>query len=110
MQVSSCNIQTPSGNGIVPIYCVDLQLPNHVTIKEVQIAGSKIGQQGLGLIIGMNIMCIGDFAVSNFNGKTQFSFRIPSVADANFAQNEYSSALKAPFRQNGNHESDTSKS
>ena len=40
------------------------------------------------IIIGMDIISKGDFAVSNLNGKTSFSFRIPSFGTANFL-NEY---------------------
>jgi len=32
----------------------------------------------------MDVIGMGDFAVSNFNGKTSFTFRIPSVAEADF--------------------------
>lgn len=42
------------------------------------------------IIIGMDIISKGDFAVSNLNGKTSFSFRIPSFGTANFL-NEYDS-------------------
>ena len=37
-----------------------------------------MGNQGLGVLIGMDIITAGDFAVSNYNGTTMFSFRIPS--------------------------------
>lgn len=30
------------------------------------------------MLIGMNVIVLGDFAISTFNGKTSFSFRIPS--------------------------------
>jgi hypothetical protein len=39
---------------------------------------SEIGNQGIDVLIGMDIISLGDFAISNFDGKTQFSFRIPS--------------------------------
>ena len=34
--------------------------------------------------IGMDIICAGDFAVNNFNGRTMFSFRYPSMKEADF--------------------------
>ena len=40
------------------------------------------------IIIGIDIISKGDLAVSYLNGKTSFSFRIPSFGTANFL-NEY---------------------
>ena len=39
---------------------------------------------GIDVLIGMDIINRGDFAVSNRNGKTMFSFRIPSMSDFDF--------------------------
>ena len=41
---------------------------------------------GCDIIIGMDIINRGDFAVSNKNGATAFSFRIPSVEDFDFVK------------------------
>ena len=46
---------------------------------DVVATDSDIGDQGLGMLIGMNVITIGDFSVSNVDKKTVFSFRIPSV-------------------------------
>ena len=45
---------------------------------------SEIGNQGIGMLIGMDIITKGDFAVSNYNGKTMFTFRMPSESTLNF--------------------------
>ena len=65
------------------IYLSDIKLPNNVTIKDANVCGSKIGQQGIGLLVGMDIISKGDLAISNFNNRTIFSFRYPSCADIN---------------------------
>jgi hypothetical protein len=39
---------------------------------------------GADILIGMDIMNQGDFAVTNLNGITRFSFRIPSMAAIDF--------------------------
>lgn len=44
----------------------------------------KIGEQGIDVLIGMDVISKGDFAISNYNGKTQFSFRIPSQNDVDY--------------------------
>ena len=72
-------------------YLVSIVLPNkvmvpHVRVTEVQlipddnVADDKQPQ----LLIGMDIIGLGDFAVTNADGKTTFSFRIPSVQEIDF--------------------------
>jgi len=71
-------INTPSGFKDVNTYLIDVILPNSVQVKEVQVCDSEIGDQGIDFLIGMDIINLGDFAVSNYNNITTFSFRIPS--------------------------------
>lgn len=72
------NVRTPSGIGTMNKYIVNLILNNEVKILNLVVMDSEIGKQGIDVLIGMDIISIGDFAVSNFDGKTQFSFRMPS--------------------------------
>lgn len=72
------NIKTPSGSSQVNTYLVNIILPNNVRISDIMVCDSEIGNQGIGVLIGMDIINKGDFTVSNFQGKTAFSFRIPS--------------------------------
>lgn len=72
------NVQTPSGMGTMNKYMVNLTLNNEVTILNLPVMDSEIGNQGIDVLIDMDIISMGDFAVSNFDGKTQFTFRIPS--------------------------------
>lgn len=72
-------IQTPSGSSKVNIYCLDMILPNNVKVSGIPVCGTEIGKQGFDVLIGMDIITHGDFQVSNFDGKTMFGFRFPSV-------------------------------
>jgi len=38
------------------------------------------------ILIGMDIISQGDFAITNHNNKTMFSFRMPSMLDLDFVQ------------------------
>lgn len=71
-------VQTPSGIGLMNKYMINLILNNEVRIMNLVVMDSEIGNQGIDVLIGMDIISNGDFAVSNFEGKTQFSFRLPS--------------------------------
>ena len=72
------NIQTPTGRGTVNTYLVSIVLPDDVNIADVEVCDSAIGDQGIGVLIGMDIITKGDFSVSNYRNQTVFSFRIPS--------------------------------
>lgn len=54
--------------------------------KEVQLIpdDNVLDDQQPQLLIGMDIIGLGDFAVTNANDKTTFSFRIPSVREIDF--------------------------
>lgn len=84
--VGVMKIQTPSGSTEVNQYLVDIKLRNDVLVKDVMVVDSEIGNQGIDVLIGMDIIGTGDFAVSNFEGKTYFSFRYPSVAHTDYVQ------------------------
>ena len=73
------NIATPAGRTTVNTYLVSILLPNHVLISDIEVCDSHIGDQGIDMLVGMDIISKGDFAVSNHNGQTSFSFRLPSV-------------------------------
>ncbi|MBD5513124.1 MAG: hypothetical protein HDR06_00265 [Lachnospiraceae bacterium] len=77
-------VSTPSGTGIMNKYIINLILNNEVRIQNLIVMDSEIGNQGIDVLIGMDIISIGDFAVSNYNGKTQFSFRLPSQEHIEF--------------------------
>lgn len=82
--ISYAQSKTPSGKLTSPIYFIDIVLNNEVVFTNWAVMGSKIGEQGIDVLIGMDIISKGDFAISNYNGKTQFSFRIPSQNDVDY--------------------------
>lgn len=72
-------IKTPSGKEIVNEYRIDVKLQNeNVLLNDVFVIDSEIGDQGIDVLIGMDIISLGDFSVTNYNSKTVFSFRVPS--------------------------------
>lgn len=83
-------VHTPSGKATMPMYIVDIELPNHVTCKNIAVMESEIGQQGIDLLIGMDIISIGDFSVTTERRpdkvRTCFSFRIPSLSPIDYVK------------------------
>ena len=80
------DISTPSGHTTVNTYLVDIELPNGVHLTDITVMDSEIGSQGLGMLIGMDIIGMGDFAVSNAHDHTVFTFRVPSQQTTDYAK------------------------
>lgn len=80
MPTGKVRVSTPSGIGIMNKYMVNLVLNREVRIQNIIVMDSEIGSQGIDVLIGMDIISMGEFAVSNYENRTQFSFRIPSQA------------------------------
>ena len=72
-------ITTPSGSATQQTYTLDLILPDGISFKNLKVIGTQIDALGIELLIGMDVISQGDFAVSNHNGETVFSFRYPSM-------------------------------
>ena len=78
-------VSTAMGLARVPIYPVRLFLPNRVTFDEIEaIEFTYSEDDDCDLIIGMDIMTQGDLAMTNLDGRTVFSFRIPSLHTVDF--------------------------
>ncbi|TKZ35662.1 retroviral-like aspartic protease family protein [Brachyspira catarrhinii] len=60
----------------IEVALFNLLLPNNVSIKEVRGSVCTIGGDS-DILIGMDIIKFGDFAISNGGGQTLFSFAIP---------------------------------
>jgi len=69
------------------LYYIDLFLPNQVAIPRLQVSDGDF--EDIDVLIGMDIICRGDFAVSNYNGKTTFSFRMPSFVEIDYVEKSY---------------------
>ena len=66
-------------------YVVSISLPNRLNIENVVISSGKLGP-GIDILIGMDIITLGDFAITNYNNKTVFSFRFPSSEVIDFVK------------------------
>lgn len=67
------------------VYLVAIFLPNKVAFTSVRVTEAPL-PTGTDVLIGMDMISQGDFAVTNFGGKTVFSFRIPSMQTIDYVQ------------------------
>ena len=86
-------ICTPNGKSVRSVYRVNFHLPNGVVIKDINVVDGI--PSGCDILIGMDIIGKGDFSVSNHNGKTVFSFRMPSMSVIDFCKYNYEAPVIA---------------
>jgi hypothetical protein len=84
--ISMTKVHHANGSSMHYVYLVNIYLPNHVAIYDVKVTEIPISDSNFGILIGMDIISLGDFSLSAFEGKTSLSFRIPSVANIDYVK------------------------
>jgi predicted aspartyl protease len=83
--ISMVKVHTASGEALSNVYLVSIWLPNKVIIPQIRVTEGTVGGDAE-VLIGMDIINRGDFAVTNKDGKTNFTFRVPSIECIDFVQ------------------------
>lgn len=90
--VNACGLK-PTGmksvkhaGGVSPTltYLVNIGLPNGVAFTNLEVTLLQLADADL--LIGMDIIAMGDFAVTNVGGVTTFSYRFPSIRTIDYAE------------------------
>jgi len=80
-----CKVRTAAGETDACTYFVSIYLPNKVcSIPQLRV--TEVNISGADVLIGMDIIANGDFAVTNHKGKTNLSFRMPSIECIDFVK------------------------
>lgn len=83
--ITQVKVNHVGGEGYSNVYLVSIALPSNVNVRGVRVTEGKLPlRSNANVLIGMDIISHGDFAVTNFNGKTTFSFRTPSIEEIDF--------------------------
>ena len=89
--VDSCKLQETASGPIshvtgtterIPRYVIDLYLPDGLVIRELFVALGEFDD--CDVLIGMDVITLGDLAVTNAGGQTVFTFRVPSQGGIDF--------------------------
>lgn len=86
-------VRTAQGEMQTPVYLVNVMLPNKVGVVNLRVTRGNFGGDA-DVLIGMDIVGIGDFAITNKDGKTVFSFRAPSCGTIDFSKEATSVVVK----------------
>lgn len=93
--ISKTKVYHADGESIVNVYLINIFLPNQVAFPFIKVTEGKLN--GTDLLIGMDIISKGDFAITNFGNETIFSFRVPSTQRIDFVED---SKPKPVIREN----------
>lgn len=86
-------VHTAGGIVTQNVYLIDIGLPNGILIESVRVTEAQ-EIAGADALVGMDIISLGDFAISNFNGETIFTFRMPSEGIVDFVDDSNKKAIK----------------
>jgi hypothetical protein len=75
-------------------HVINIGLPNHTLIAGV-LASENPNLNGFQAIIGMDVITLGDFAITNVGGQTWMSFRCPSIQHIDYAEEQHRPAAPA---------------
>lgn len=70
------------GESICNYYVVNLLLPNKIEIKMLMVNDGKLTDTDM--LIGMDVISMCDFAITNPAAETKFPFQVPSTIDIDF--------------------------
>jgi hypothetical protein len=76
--VYQCQITGVGGSQEANVYFVDIGLPNGMTVSNVLVS-EFVDNGKFDVILGMNIITLGDFLITNFNRESVFTFSYPSA-------------------------------
>jgi hypothetical protein len=80
--IGMAQVHSVTGITLCETFLVSILLPNKVIMQAVRVTKGEIS--GYDVLIGMDIIGAGDFAVTHKDNKTTFSFRFPSIEEIDF--------------------------
>lgn len=84
VKVGEVQVHHAGGISTSPTYIVNFLLPNKVGIVGLQVTECEDTGGNFGAIIGMDVIASGDFSITNVDGKTCMSFRLPSIETVDY--------------------------
>lgn len=85
--IGMARVQTAERKTTTNVYLVSITLRNNIVIPTLRVTEGTFGSND-DILIGMDVISHGDFVVTNKDGKTAFSFRMPSVEFIDFVNKD----------------------
>ena len=82
MPIDYIDNYTAAGMVKSAVYRINVVLPNKVRVTAIKVACCDLAD--IDMLIGMDVITMCDFAITNVGEKTTFSFQIPSATTIDF--------------------------
>lgn len=82
--VGTREVHHGDGKSVRSTFMVNLGLPNGVHVAGVLVTEFPASHNHFSVLVGMDVIALGDFSISNVGRKTTVSFRIPSCATIDY--------------------------
>jgi hypothetical protein len=97
--IGATNVGVGGGTLTTTSHLVNIALANRVMFSMMRVAKIAL-HGGIDALIGMDILGMGDFAVTHHQGNTTFSFCVPSRREIDFVAEVEASTKGAPIHSN----------
>ena len=78
-------ISTANGSVEVDSHVIDVILPNRVIVKDLLVTSAEIGED-VDILLGMDIINLGAFSITNFKGESHHSLMVPAYKHIDYTQ------------------------
>lgn len=101
--ISMARVRHGGGEDDRRVFLINLFLPNGFAIPFVRVTEAPDVVGNFDIIIGMDIINLGDFSITNLGGKTIFTFRMPSKKTIDYVEeiNSINSVAKTQIKHSG---------
>ncbi|MBI5729560.1 MAG: SEC-C domain-containing protein [Ignavibacteriales bacterium] len=82
--IGQAQVQHAKGISNSDVFLVNIYLPNKFAIPFVRVTEATNIAGHFDIIVGMDIIALGDLSITNFNKKTTVSFRMPSMQEIDY--------------------------
>ena len=94
--IGRANVHHAQGISTALVYLVSIFLEHGVCFTSLRVTEGDLAGD-VEVLIGMDIIGMGDFAISNKDGKTAFTFRMPSLERIDFVEQAKNLSKTKPF-------------
>jgi predicted aspartyl protease len=98
--IGMTEVHTANGVRNSEVFLINMVLPNKVGFHNIKVTEGSIGGD-VQVLIGMDIICRGDFALTHKDQKTTFSFRWPSIECIDFVKQTNEANIRMASRGPG---------
>ena len=93
--ISMTKAHGADGEYLTEVFLISLMVPNGLGFHSMRVTRGKL-PSGSDMLVGMDVIGSGDFAVTNYSGVTSFSFRHPSLEKICFLTSHTSAEYTPP--------------